>query len=69
MHLAGQANRCYRVRVDVGRDKRLADRLTSGAPPVLRLLLCPCSLRRTKCDMLRGRRAGDATVAGNDDGT
>jgi hypothetical protein len=69
VHLTGKANCLYRARVDIARCKRLADRLTGGAPPVLRFLLCPRSLRRAKCDMLRRRRAGDATVAGNDDGT
>jgi hypothetical protein len=69
MHLAGKANRLYRARVDVARGQRLPDRLNGGAPPVLRVLLCPRSLRRTECDVLRRRRASDAAVAGNEDGT
>jgi hypothetical protein len=69
MHLAGKANRLYRARIDVARGQRLTDRLNSGTPPVLWVLLCPRSLRRTECDVLRRRRAGDAAVAGNNDGT
>jgi len=69
VHLARQANRVYRARIDTARCKRLPDGPNGGVPPVLRILLGPCSLRRTECDVLCGRRAGDAAVAANEDGT
>jgi hypothetical protein len=68
VHLTGKTNRLYRTRVDIPCGKRLPNCLNGGAPPVLRVLLCPCRLRRTKLDMLRCGRAGDITVAGNEDG-
>jgi len=57
------------MRVDIARGKRLLDRLNGGPPPVLRILLGPGRVWRTECGMVRGRRARDAPVAGNEDGT
>jgi hypothetical protein len=62
MHLAGQADGGDRLGADAAAGERRADRLLTGAPPVIRILLRPGRLRRGERGVLRRRRSEQRAV-------
>ena len=68
MHLTGETYAGDVFSAKVGTRDGFANRNTGGAPPVLRLLLGPANLRRSKGLVFFRGRGDDVAVAINDDG-